>query len=92
MAKRNNALMVRIGIWLAVIIFAAGGFYLLVNFRLDAVEGNVGEVEEDVEAIDKRVDFIDDAVLLIQYDLEYIKGDLAEQRELSKEILKELQK
>lgn len=72
--------------------FAAGGFYLLVNFRLDAVEGNVVEVEDEVEHIDARVDMVEDIVSIIQNDLNYIRGDLVEQKELSKEILKELRK
>lgn len=89
---KNNVNILKIGMWLVALAFAAGGFYLLVNFRLDAVENNVVEVEDDVENIDARVDMVEDIVSIIQNDLNYIRGDLVEQKELSKEILKELRK
>lgn len=89
---KNNTTFLRIVMSLVALAFAAGGFYLLVNFRLDAVEGNVVEVEEDVEKVDKRVDIMHDDLLIIQYDLDYIRGDLVEQKALSKEILKEIRK
>lgn len=89
---KNNANILKIGMWLVALAFAAGGFYLLVNFRLDAVEGDVVEVGEEVKEIDVRVDAVDDALIFIKYDLDYIKDDMIEQKELSKEILKEIRK
>lgn len=89
---KNNANIIKIGIWIIGIAFVAGGFYLLVNYRLDAAEGDIKETEEDVESIDARVDLVEDVVSIIQNDLNYIRGDMAEQKELSKEILKELRK
>lgn len=90
MTKINNTNILKIMMWLVALAFAAGGFYLLVNFRLDVVESNAVEFEDDVEDIDARVDMVEDIVSIIQNDLEYIRGDLAEQKELSKEILKEI--
>lgn len=89
---KNNGNILKIGIILAGIAFTAYGFYLLTNHRLGAVENDVVETEEDVETLDARVDIIEDIVSIIQNDLNYIRGDIAEQKELSKEILKELRK
>ena len=92
MAKINNSMVLKITILLLTAAFAAGGFYLLVNFRLDAVEIDVVKTEEEVEEIDARVDMVEDIVSIIQNDLNYIRGDIAEQKEISKQILMELTK
>jgi len=92
MTKLNDSIVLKIAIYLIAAAFAAGGFYLLVNFRLDAVEIDVVKVEDDVENVDARLDMVEDIVSIIQNDLNYIRGDLVEQKELSKEILKELRK
>jgi len=89
---KNNGIILRIGIVLASIAFAAGGFYLLTDYRLIAVESDVVDVEENVDSIDARVDVVEDIVSIIQNDLNYIRSDIAEQKGLSKEILKELRK
>ena len=56
MANKANGVLLKIGIALAAVVFAAGGFYILTDYRLDAVEkdvikveGNVGKVEENVK-------------------------------------------
>jgi len=73
MAKKlNNGFMLKIIILVGSIIFAVGGFYLLTNFRLGAVEDNAKEIEVDVEDIDARVDMVEDIVSIIQNDLNYI--------------------
>lgn len=92
MAKINNSNFLKIAIWLVVTAFAAGGFYLLVNFRLDAVETNAAKIEETVEDADAKFDMLEDAVSIIQYDLRHIKDDMREQKEISKQILMELRK
>jgi len=92
MTRMNNSNLLKIGIWLVVAAFAAGGFYLLVNFRLDTVEANAIEIKEDVEETDAKVDMLEDAVGFIQYDLRYIKNEMLEQKEISKQILQELRK
>ena len=53
---------------------------------------HIEKIEGEVEGIDARVDLVEDVVSIIQNDLNYIRGDMAEQKELSKEILKELRK
>jgi hypothetical protein len=92
MTRMNNSNILKIGIWIVALAFAAGGFYLLVNFRLDVVEANVIKTEEDVENIDAKMDMIEDTVLIMQYDLRYIKNEMIEQKEISKQILMELRK
>ncbi len=92
MAKVNNSIVLRIVITLGGLIFVAGSFYVLTNFRLDAVEINAVKSEEKVENIDAKMDMIEDTVLIMQYDLRYIKDELIEQKEISKQILMELQK
>lgn len=46
MTIMNNSNILKIGIWIVALAFAAGGFYLLVNFRLDVVEGNIKSIKE----------------------------------------------
>jgi len=92
MTKINDSMILKIAILLITAAFATGGFYLLVNFRLDAVETDVGETENDFDEIDARVDMVEDIVSIIQNDLNYIRGDIAEQKELSKQILIEVMK
>ena len=92
MAKINDSVILKIVILLITTAFAVGGFYLLVNFRLDAVETDVIETETDVDEIDARVDMVEDIVSIIQNDLNYIRGDIAEQKELSQKILVEVMK
>lgn len=92
MAKINDSIVLRIVITLGSLIFVAASFYVLTNYRLDAVETDVVETEKDVDEIDARVDMVEDIVSIIQNDLNYIRGDIAEQKEISKQILMELQK
>jgi hypothetical protein len=92
MAKMNNSIVLRIVIIVGSLIFAVGSFYVLTNFRLDAVEANAVNTEEDVENIDAKMDMIEDTVLIMQYDLRYIKNEMIEQKEISKQILMELRK
>lgn len=92
MAKMNNSIVLRIVITLGGLIFVAGSFYVLTNFRLDTVEANATKAEGKVETIDAQMDIIEDTVLIMQYDLRYIKNEMVEQKEISKQILMELQK
>ena len=92
MQKINNSIVLRIVITLVGLIFVAGSFYVLTNFRLDTVEANATKAEEKVENIDAKMDTIEDTVLIMQYDLRYIKNELIEQKEISKQILMELTK
>jgi hypothetical protein len=92
MIKMNNSIILRIVIIVGSLIFAVGSFYVLTNFRLDAVETSAVKAEEKVEDIDAKMDMIEDTVLIMQYDLRYIKNELIEQKEISKQILMELTK
>lgn len=92
MAKINDSIVLRIVITLGSLTFVAASFYVLTNFRLDAVETDVVEAEKEVKVIDARVDMVEDIVSIIQNDLNYIRGDIAEQKELSKQILTEVMK
>ena len=77
MAKKNNALIFRIGIWLGAIVFAAGGFYILVNFRLDAVEGDVNRIKEtDLPNIEGDLDYQDDRLYETEKEIYGIKKDI----------------
>ena len=92
MTKANNSIVLRIFIVLGSLIFVAGGFYVLTDFRLDAVETDATKTEEKLEEVDADVDTVENAVSLIQYDIRYIKNELMEQKEISKQILQELRK
>lgn len=77
MAKMNNAILVKIGIWLAVIVFAAGGFYLLVNFRLDAVESDVKRIKtNDLPGIEDDIDYHDDRLYEQEKEVFGVKKEL----------------
>lgn len=94
MAKKNNALVIRIGIWLAVIIFAAGGFYLLVNFRLDTVEGEVKSIKEtDLPNIEGDLDYQDDRLYETEKEVFGLKkdiGSLTEKVDKSYDVQKQI--
>jgi hypothetical protein len=92
MTKINDSIGLRILIVLGSIIFVAGGFYVVTDFRLDAVEADATKTEVKLEEVDADVDTVENAVSLIQYDIRYIKNELMEQKEISKQILMELQK
>ncbi len=92
MAKINDSIVLRIVITLGSLVFVAASFYVLTNYRLDAVETDVVDAEKEVEEIDARVDMVEDIVSIIQNDLNYIRGDIAEQKELSQRILTEVMK
>lgn len=90
--KMNNSIVLRILIVLGSLTFVAGGFYVLTDFRLDAVENNATKIEESIEDADAKFDVLEDSVSIIQYDIRHIKDDLREQKEISKQILMELRK
>ena len=95
MNKKLNGLTFRnvsiaIGIFLAI-----GGVVWAIAIQsgnLDRVVKDVVKTEEEVEEIDARLDMVEDIVSIIQNDLNYIRGDIAEQKELSKQILLEVMK
>lgn len=65
MAKKNNALILKIIFTLVVVaivaIFSAGGFYMLTGFRLNAVESNIENIKEiDLTNIEGDIEFHDD--------------------------------
>lgn len=43
---KNNTMIFKIGLWVVGVAFIAGGFYLLVSYRLEAVEVDVDACEE----------------------------------------------
>ena len=92
MAKINDSIVLRIVITLGSLAFVAASFYVLTNYRLDAVETDIVKSEDEIEEIDARVDMVEDIVSIIQNDLNYIRGDIAEQKALSKQILIEVMK
>ena len=96
MAKEKNNtwqnLLLKIFLALASILFVAGGFYVLTDYRLCAVEESINIAKEISKDIDARVDVVEDITSIIQNDLSYMRADIAEQKELSKKILAELRK
>lgn len=92
MAKRNNALIFKVVCWVVGITFTAGGIYAAVHYRLNNVEHDVVWVEEDIKVLDARMDDVEDIAIIIQNDLTYLREDMAEQKSLSREILREIKK
>ena len=74
----------------SIMTIAKAYFILPVEVRHQAK--HIAEIKDEVKDTDARVDLVEDIVSIIQNDLNYIRGDLIEQKELSKEILRELRK
>lgn len=96
MAKIKNGKLIISVISLAIVVIccvmAIAKTYFILPTEVAHQATDIGEMEDEVESIDARVDLVEDIVSIIQNDLNYIRGDLIEQKELSKEILKELRK
>ena len=94
MAEKSNGFYIKIGIYLAAIVFAAGAFYVLTNFRLEAAEEKGKKNEEIAVLAAAEFDIVEDAVNIIQYDIRHIKAQMTEQKEIQaqrhQEILTEL--
>lgn len=98
MAKKNNALIVKIGIWIVGIAFAAGGFYLLVNFRLDTVEGDVKRIkntdlpgiEDDIAYHDDRLYEQEKEVFGLKKEVGYLGEKVDKSLEVQQQILTEI--
>ena len=87
MTKRNGLTLRSISI--AICILLALGSII---WGFAAHSGDVDRMIVDVKSLDKRVDTVEDAVIVIQSDFKHIKSDLIEQKELSREILREIRK
>lgn len=102
MAKRdvlmNGLTLKNISIVIGIIVAAGSLVWAFAiqsegfNKDLDHVIEDVKETDAEVSAMDMQLGAIQKAVNIMQIDLKYIKEDIAEQKELSKEILKELRK
>lgn len=98
MAKKNNALVIKISIWIIGLAFAAGGFYLLVNYRLDAVEGDIKRIKEtDLPNMEGDLDYHDDRlyeqekeVFGIQKELGYLNEKVDRNYKVQEQILTEI--
>ena len=94
MSKTNGNLLksvsIVIGILLAIgsIVWA---FATQSNNLAHAVDDVIG-IEVEVKIMDERVDVVEGALIGIQKDVEYIRGDMIEQKGMSKEILEEVRK
>ncbi len=66
--------------------------YFILPVEVGHQTKHIAEIENEAKDMDARVDLVEDIVSIIQNDLNYIRGDLIEQKELSKEILRELRK
>lgn len=93
MPKRNGKMIISI-VGLAIVIIgcvmAIAKTYFILPTEVEHQATAFAEMKGDVKDIDARVDLVEDIVSIIQNDLEYIRGDLIEQKALSKEILKEI--
>ena len=95
MAKRNGRWLIAIvSLTILVIgsIMTIAKTYFLLPAEVAHHAKDFAEMKDEVKGIDARVDLVEDIVSIIQNDLNYIRGDMAEQKELSKEILKEIRK
>ncbi len=95
MAKKNGKLIISIvslGIVVKVAVMAIAKTYFILPTEVAHQAKDIVEVKDKIEDIDARVDLVEDIVSIIQNDLQYIRGDIADQKEISKEILKELKK
>lgn len=94
MAKRKNGIVLNISGVITIIVIIVSIIYGFAKQRYDTddVKKEVVSVGIEVEGIDKRVDIVEDAIIGAQYELKYIRKDMFEQKELSKEILKEIKK
>ena len=95
MAKKNGKMIIAIiSLTLVIIgcIMAIAKTYFILPTEVAHQAKDIDEIGEEIKGIDARVDLVEDIVSIIQNDLNYIRGDMAEQKELSKEILKELRK
>ena len=86
MRKRRNGILLRIGIALIAIVvitvFSAGGFYMLVGWRLDAAESEIEQIELiDLIGIEDEIAFHDDRIYETEKEVFGLKkefGNLAE--------------
>ena len=96
MAKKMNGKKIIPLIGLAVVIIgcvmAIAKTYFILPNEVAHQAKDFAEMKDEVGGIDARVDLVEDVVSIIQNDLNYIRGDIAEQKELSKEILREIRK
>lgn len=98
MAKINNGLVVKIGLWIIGLAFAAGGFYLLVNFRLDTVEGDVKGIKETaLPNIEGDIDYHDDRlyeqekeVFGVKKEIGYLNEKVDRNYKVQEQILEEI--
>ena len=98
MTKRNGLTLRNISIAIGILL-ALGG--ILWGFAVKS--GDVDRVIKDAGVLDGRVDTVEDAIIVMQGDLKYIKTDMikqetlatsrfTEQKALTEEILKVLTK
>ncbi len=76
MAKRFNGTLKILILWALGIVFAAGGVYTVVCYRLGHTEVDVVKIEEKSKETVTRVRKVEDAVIQIQSDIGYIQRDV----------------
>lgn len=85
MKRINNGIILKIAIPLISIAFIAYGFYILTDYRLDAVERKTVKMEGEAEAVDDDINTLKVVVGIIEHQM-------TELNETMKEVLRELRK
>lgn len=100
--KKLNGILLKIGIALISIVlcavFVAGGFYVLIGYRLDTVEGKVKSIKEtDLPNIEGDIDYHDDRLYEQEKEVFGVKKDIGSltekvdrNYEVQEQILKEI--
>lgn len=92
MSKLNNGLILRIAIPLISIAFIAYGFYVLTDYRLDAVEQKTVKMEGEAEAVDDDINTLKVVVGVIEHQMITLNEKTTTLNETMKEVLLELRK
>ena len=90
MPKLINGTLLNLGKWAIAIIFSAGAIYAVVHFRLNAVEGNITEVKEDVKLCDDMATENKIELIGIKKDIEYLGEKVDRNFTVQHQILTEI--
>lgn len=80
---KNNGILLKIGIYVIGIVFAAGSIYAVVHYRL-------GAVEEDVEACDKTATENKIELVGVKKDIGYLTEKVDRNYTVQQQILTEI--
>lgn len=96
MTKMNNSTILKIAIPLVCVAFTAYGFYLMTDFRLNAVETAAAKMQDDTKERIKQSriedDAVDDDINVLKSVVGIIEYKLTELNETMKKVLEELKK